>query len=272
MKLPLQTFIGCSGWYYLHWKGRFYPEDIPTSKWFGHYIANFNAVEANSSFYRIPKPQNVKTWARNVKSLEPGKFKYSVKMSKPITHGARLDLLACENDLMAFFSAIAFLKSYLGTILLQFPPSFKQTSDNMQRLAGFKAWINTAIEQNFFEGLDLASIPLVMEFRHASWFNQDIITTIEDLGFVFAVIDAPARTKLPMIYTGRDTMYLRLHGHDPVKWYRYDYMDAELESMQQAINDHSREMGTKQVFVFFDNDFEGNAPRNAVKLKSLFEL
>jgi uncharacterized protein YecE (DUF72 family) len=269
--MPLKSYIGCSGWYYLHWKERFYPGDLPTSRWFSHYLSCFNAVEANSSFYRIPKPQNVKTWARNVKSLPSEQFKYSVKMSKPITHVAKLELPSCENDLISFFSAIAFLKDYLGTVLLQLPPSFKQSSDNMDRLGGIRTWIDSANGQGTLGEFDFSSIPMVVEFRHASWFNEGIIAAIEDLGFVVAVVDAPARAKLPMVYTGRETMYLRLHGHDPTKWYRYDYTDAELESMHGAILDHAQQAGTTQVFVFFDNDFEGNAPRNAIALANLFQ-
>jgi len=168
--MTANIFIGCSGWYYLHWKGLFYPEDIPSSRWFLHYISNFNAVEANSSFYRIPKPQNVKTWIRNVKSRDD--FKYSVKMSKPITHVAKLDMTACEADATAFFSAITLLNDHLGAILVQLPPSFKHNEETMQRLEGFKAWIDNDAPRDTFNGVEISSIPIVVEFRHASWFSS----------------------------------------------------------------------------------------------------
>ncbi|HME52079.1 MAG TPA: DUF72 domain-containing protein [Candidatus Lokiarchaeia archaeon] len=267
--MTANIFIGCSGWYYLHWKGLFYPADMPSSRWFAHYISCFNAVEANSSFYRIPKPQNVKTWIRNVKSRDD--FKYSVKMSKPITHVAKLDMITCEADAIAFFSAITLLNDLLGAILVQLPPSFMHNDETMQRLEGFKAWITNAASQDMYNGMDISSIPLVVEFRHASWFQQDVITKIEDLGYTFAVIDTPARAKLPMIYTGRDAIYLRLHGHDPVKWYRYDYADAELEIIKEQVDELVADTGARNAYIFFDNDFNGNAPRNALKLKSFFE-
>nr|MDO8115349.1 DUF72 domain-containing protein [Candidatus Sigynarchaeota archaeon] len=268
--MAISVFIGCSGWYYFpHWKGKFYPEELPTSKWFSYYTAKFNAVELNSSFYRIPKLQNVKTWVRNVKLIPPESFKYSVKMSKSITHEARLDLKACEGYMKEFFSAIAFLKGYLGAILLQFPPSFKQSDENMQKLVGFKAWIEKARDLALFEGIDLGAIPFVVEFRHSSWFQESVIAAIQDAGLVFAVIDTPARAKLPVIYTGRDVMYLRLHGHDPVKWYRYNYTDVELKTIKNSINEIARNSGTKAVYVFFDNDYGANAPVNAITLMNL---
>jgi len=249
-----KLLVGTSGWNYYDWEGLFYPDTMKARDYLAHYAHEFRTTEVNYSFYHLPKPATYENWAAQV----PQDFRFAVKASRVITHIRRLRDVA---DLwQTFLENASMLGNKLGPILLQFPPSFKRNDD---LLDGF---LTHSSKMKAFRGIHLA-----MEFRHASWFTTDIIAAIEDLGFVVAVIDAPARAKLPMIYTGCETMYIRLHGHDPTKWYRYNYTDAELESMHDAISDHARQSGTRQVFVFFDNDFEANAPRNAMTLASLFQ-
>ena len=82
----MEVHVGCSGWFYWHWKGLFYPEDVPTHRWFKHYLKHFKTVELNAPFYGWPKPATVKGWKRNA----PENFRYSVKVNRIITHEKRM--------------------------------------------------------------------------------------------------------------------------------------------------------------------------------------
>jgi uncharacterized protein YecE (DUF72 family) len=231
--------IGCSGWYYRHWKGVVYPAELPSHRWFGHYQRAFDTVELNAPFYHWPRPATVQNWARQA----PPGFRYSIKVNRRITH---LKRFTRTKTLVREFSEIAdVLGKRMGCFLFQLPPSFQYTA----------ARLGSIVRQ-----LDPRRRNAV-EFRHRSWWNKDVFGTFRDVGLTFCSVSAP---RLPddLVETA-GIVYLRLHGAK--QWYRHDYSDAELATWAKRI----RAIQAREVWVYFNNDFQGCAFRNAQTLKQL---
>ena len=231
--------IGCSGWYYRHWKGKIYPAELPTTRWFAHYQRTHDTVELNASFYHWPLPTTVQKWVRQA---VPG-FKYTIKVNRLITHLKRFH--DTEEMVREFCGMADVLGDFMGCFLFQLPPSFHYTP----------ARLHTIISQ-----LD-SRWRNVVEFRHRSWWSEEVFAALEDAGLIFCSLSSPT---LPddLVKTA-DAIYVRFHG---VKlWYRYDYSDEELEPWVKKI----RRSKTKEVWAYFNNDFDGCAFRNAQRLKEL---
>jgi uncharacterized protein YecE (DUF72 family) len=231
--------IGCSGWYYWHWKGVVYPADLPQRRWFEHYQQTFDTVELNAPFYHWPRLATVQNWARQATP----DFQYSVKVNRLITHLKRFkNTKKLVRDFCQFADVLG---AHMGCFLLQLPPSFSFT---------------TARLRSIVSQLDPRHRNAV-EFRHRSWWNDDVFAAFKDAGLIFCSVSAP---RLPddAIKTA-DAIYVRLHGAK--QWYRYDYADAELEAWAKKI----RASRAKQVWAYFNNDFQGCAFRNAQTLKRL---
>ena len=150
--------IGTSGWYYDHWKERFYPAGLPKSKWFEHYAEHFDTVEINNTFYHLPKAQSVQRWHQ----LAPKGFLYAVKANRYITHIKRLK--DTSEELKRFFERVALLKGHLGPILYQLPPSLHQDLDLLK---------------SFIKLLPKGK-PSVFEFRHESWYCDDMFDLLRE--------------------------------------------------------------------------------------------
>jgi uncharacterized protein YecE (DUF72 family) len=234
--------IGCSGWFYWKWRGLFYPQGLPTKSWFAHYAQQFDTVEINASFYSWPTVAKVKAWTR-----QPGAhpFIYTTKVSELITH---IKKLKGTKTLIRDFGLIAdLLGEQMGCFLFQFPASYRFTKG---RLAALTAQLDPARRN-------------VVEFRHASWWNEEVYDAFRQTGTIFCSCSGP---KLPdVLIKTADTIYIRLHG--PERWYRHDYSAQELQKWARRIK-RSR---AKEVFVYFNNDYEANAPRNASSLRALLE-
>lgn len=233
--------IGCSGWYYRHWKGVVYPDELPTSRWFAHYQRTLDTVELNAPFYRWPQPTTVRNWVRQA---APG-FQYSIKANRRITH---LKRFTGTKQLVREFCGFAdVLGERMGCFLFQLPPSFHYTA----------ARLSAIVDQ-----LD-PRYRNAVEFRHASWWNDEVFAAFRDAGLIFCSVSAP---RLPgEVIKTTDTVYLRFHG---VKdWYRYDYVDAELQAWAGQI----RASRAKEVWAYFNNDFQGCAFRNANTLGKLLD-
>ncbi len=232
--------VGCSGWFYWDWKGAFYPQQMPTSQWFGHYAATFDTVELNAPFYAWPTIANVKSW---LAQAEGTPLVYTVKAPELITHIERFEGTA---DLVADFGYVAdLLGPRMGCLLFQLPPSYDYSSD---RLDG----ILRQLQPNRRN---------VIEFRHVTWWNDTVYAAFREAGVIFCACSAPG---LPddLVRTTEE-IYVRFHG--PEKWYRYDYSDAELTTWAQRI----RDSGAKRVWAYFNNDYGANAVRNGLKLREL---
>lgn len=238
--LPSSAYVGCSGWFYWKWRDKFYPADMPTSDWFGHYAGRFDTVEINASFYSWPTVTNVKSWRR-----QPGgkQFVYTVKVCELITHIKKFESVG---TLVKDFGMIAdILGERMGCFLFQMPPSYRYSEARLNDILG---------------QLDHARRNVV-EFRHASWWNETVFKAFREHGTIFCSCSGP---RLPdeLVRTA-DEIYLRLHG--PERWYRHDYSKAELNVWADRI----RASGAKRAWVYFNNDYEGFAPKNALAMRRL---
>jgi uncharacterized protein YecE (DUF72 family) len=232
--------IGCSGWFYWDWRGKFYPAGMPTSDWFKHYTSRFKTVELNAPFYSWPTIAAVRTWIRQAGRR---KFVYTVKVSELITHIRRFQ---DTETLIQDFGYIAdMLGPKMGCFLFQLPPSFNYTPDRLKTILG---------------QLDHRRRNVV-EFRHASWWNETVYAAFRETGTIFCACSAP---RLPddLIKTA-DDIYVRFHGTE--KWYRHDYSKTELAEWARRIKDS----GAKHVWVYFNNDYDAYAIKNARALARL---
>ena len=233
-------FVGCSGWFYWKWRGLFYPADLPTSEWFAHYANRLHTVEINASFYSWPTLGNVQAWKRQAGRRN---FVYTVKVCELITH---IKKFKNTKTLVRDFGLIAdVLGNRIGCFLFQLPPSYRYT----------KARLNSILIQ-----LD-HSRRNVVEFRHKSWWNETVYTAFRERGTIFCSCSGP-RLSDELVRTA-DDVYLRMHG--PLRWYRHEYSTAELKRWAEKIT----ASGAKRTWVYFNNDYEANAPRNAATMRRL---
>jgi uncharacterized protein YecE (DUF72 family) len=231
---PPQLNVGCSGWFYWHWRGGFYPAELPTNQWFEHYSKHFKTVELNAPFYSWPTTGTVQTWVRQAGRR---KFIYTVKASELITHVKRF---AGTKKLVKDFGHIAdLLGSRMGCFLFQLPPSFHYTRARLNRIV---AQLDPARRN-------------VVEFRHKSWWNDAVFTAFREAGHIFCSCSGP-RLPEELIKTA-DDVYIRFHGTR--QWYRHDYTRAELDAWVARI----RASGANRVWAYFNNDRDGYAIKNA---------
>jgi uncharacterized protein YecE (DUF72 family) len=240
--LKASAYVGCSGWFYWKWRGKFYPEDLPTGKWFRHYAKRLRSVEINASFYSWPTVPNVNAWRRQPRNRD---FVYTVKACELITHIKRFK---GTKTLIKDFGMIAdILGDRMGCFLFQLPPSYHFT----------KARLTAIVSQ-----LDPARRNVV-EFRHASWWNETVYAAFRRSGTIFCSCSGP---RLPdKLVRTTDEVYLRLHG--PKHWYRHNYSKEELIKWVDKIE----VSGAKRAWVYFNNDNEAHAPRNAATMRRLLQ-
>ncbi len=242
LKAKCDIRIGTSGWYYNHWAGLFYPDQLPKSKWFEYYAKDFDTVEINNTFYQLPKQQTFELWHKQA----PKNFLYTIKANRYITHIKRLKDPA--ESLERFFERVYILKENLGPILYQLPPNFHKDLDRL------KAFIKLLPKD----------VPSVFEFRHKSWFSQDTFELLGQFGVGFCIHDMPGVIS-PRVITA-DIIYIRFHG--PTGKYEGNYSKSALQNWAQWVKENSRE--ARSVYVYFNNDIHANAVRNARQLKERF--
>lgn len=234
--------IGTSGWSYAHWKGIFYPEGLPRSRWFEYYAARFPTVEVNATFYRRFRDETYRKW---YDKAPPG-FTYVLKAPRLITH--RKYLSGVNEEIRDFYRSASLLRDRLGLILLQLAPATPYEPERLRSaLLAFGRPDRVAVE-----------------FRHERWLTDEVRQLLRQLGAVFCNADSPV-TPLSHWVTG-EAAYLRLHGRS--QWYTHDYSDEELI----GIAGHARAMataGAQRVYIFFNNDTNGYAPKNAQSLAEI---
>jgi uncharacterized protein YecE (DUF72 family) len=225
--------VGCSGWYYRHWQGVVYPEDLSPRQWFAHYQRALGTVELNAPFYHWPRPATVRHWAHQARAG----FQYSVKVNRTITHLKRFR--GTRKLIGDFYQFAAVLGDKMGCFLFQLPPSFNYTAARLRSLLG---------------QLD-ARLRNVVEFRHRSWWNDEVFAAFRRAGIIFCSVSAP---RLPddVVHTA-DAVYLRFHGAQ--QWYAHDYTDEELEAWAEKI----RARRAREIWAYFNNDRGGCAFWNA---------
>lgn len=239
---PPEFFIGTSGWTYDHWLGCFYPQGLARSRWFDYYAAHFNSVEVNATFYRTFQNQTYLNW----KARAPQGSGYVLKAPKTITH--RKMLRDVEADIQAFCQSAALLGEKFEMILLQVAPNLP-----------FDIGLLRSALLAFTDPTRVA-----VEFRNERWVNPETEHLLSTVGATFCNADSP-RQKLTSILTS-DRAYLRLHGRK--HWYSTDYFVEELQEIT-ALTHELTVRGARHVYIFFNNDFGGYAPANALTLQNL---
>ncbi len=236
-----RAFVGTSGFSYGHWKGIFYPEGLPTNQWFSYYTKFFDTVELNNTFYHLPRETTVKKW----KDTSPDNFIFSVKGSKFITHVKKL--VDVKDSLQLFESRATLLGDKLGVILFQFPPSFKKDIGKLES----------------FLPLLTPKRRYTMEFRHKSWFSDDVYEILKKYNVSLCASDTPRYPYYEVLTA--DFMYIRLHGHEVL--YASDYSEEVLKEYAEKIKAFNEKK--IDVYIYFDNDFYGYAVKDAKRLKEL---
>ncbi len=235
-------FIGTSGWTYDHWKGRFYPDSLPKSHWFDHYASLFSSVEINATFYRTFKDQTYMKW----KERAPIGFGYVLKAPRLITH--RKFLLDVGELAKAFYRSCLLLDDKFELILLQVAPQTPYDPERLhQALIAFPNPTRVAVE-----------------FRRQEWYSQEILSMLKSTGATICNVDSPRQSITNHLTS--DKAYLRLHGRN--HWYSYNYSENELEELAKLARDLASR-GAEKVYIFFNNDFEGYAPANALAIQRL---
>ena len=242
---PRPVRIGLSGWNYAHWRnGVFYPPRLPASSWLEFYAERFDTVEVNSTFYRLPRRDAVERWVEQT----PTGFVFAVKGSRYLTHVKRLRDLG--PGLERFLERIEpVLRSpKLGPLLWQLPPTFRRDHD---RLADALALLPRDLRHCF-------------EFRDPSWFVAETYALLREHRVALVIGDRPEVNAFQSHELTADWTYVRFHGG--TRGARGNYSDAELREWAERLHGWSR---AHEVFAYFNNDWEGFAPRNAALLKRL---
>ncbi len=233
--------IGTSGWVYRHWRDVFYPPDLPQSRWYDHYAQQFDTVEINYSFYRLPSEKTFDRW----QAQAPAGFVYALKANRFLTHVKRLKDVA--EPLERFLSRARRLGGHLGPILWQLPPRWRV---DPARLETFAALLPTDMIHIF-------------EFRDSGWFVQPVQEILERFGLGFCIFDMPGLA-CPAWLTS-DVVYLRFHGAGQIYAGRYGW--EGLSPWADRIRGWLAEGRT--VYAYFNNDAFGHAVEDARALRNL---
>ncbi len=236
--------IGCSGWNYRDWRGDLYPEKLPARRWLEHYAEHFDTVEINATFYRLPTREAVGRWTEQT----PPGFVFAVKGSRYVTHVKRLAAIpeAVEHLYDRLDPMVAAGK--LGPVLWQLPATFRRDDARLEE----------ALAELSRRGGRHA-----VEFRDPSWFDDAVLARLRAHGVALVVGDHPDRPFQSRDPTA-DFVYARMHYGGRGRG--GNYSRRELEDWAEQVRDWRR---GHEVFVYFNNDWRGLAPRNARLLRHL---
>lgn len=230
--------IGCSGWQYQHWRGDFYPAELPASRWLEYYAERFDTVEVNNTFYRLPEASTFASWGRRA----PRGFLYAVKASRYLTHMKKLN--DPQDPLRLFFTRATRLGRSFGPVLYQLPPRWPL---NLERL------------QTFLEALPKRRRHAI-EFRDPSWYAPEALSLLDRHGVALCLHDMQGsasgkRAVGPFVY-------VRFHG---TTTYGGRYSDATLDEWARWLGACAAR--GRAVYAYFNNDTGGHAPRDAMRLR-----
>jgi uncharacterized protein YecE (DUF72 family) len=227
--------VGTSGYSYKPWKGKFYPTDLPDRRMLSYYGEHFGTVEINKTFYGLPTAAAVRGWAAEV----GGEFRFALKAPQQITHRQRLR--DAGETVARFFEVARSLGKRLGPLLFQLPPNFPK---DLARLRAFLKLLSRRRRQ------------IAFEFRHASWFDDEVFALLRDRRVALCIADDENDLEVPFVAT-TDWGYLRLR--------RPDYTDAELAAWVKRM----RKQDWRDAFVFFKHEDRANGPRLARRFLDL---
>ena len=230
----MTLYVGTSGYSYKEWKGSFYPEKISPKEMLNYYASRLHTVELNNTFYRLPQRSMIENW----KSQVPEDFRFSVKASKLITHFKRLKDAGRETRLM--LETISAFEDRLGAVIFRLPEDMKK---DLKRLEAFLKLLP-------------GDTPSVFDFRHPTWFDDEVLALLRSQDRVFCVSDIE---ELPESYTYKtaDWGYVRLR--------RVQYSKSDLVEWRKRI----RAQQWKDTYVFFKHEDEGTGPKLASRFIDL---
>lgn len=220
----MKAFVGCSGFNYRGWKGKFYPADLPQNKWLEYYCSHFNTIEINATFYRFPTEKSLKTWYDKT----PKDFVFSIKVPGTITHYKRFKE---TKEISEKFYSLAGegLKEKLHCVFFQLPPSLAYSDEMLNAI---------------LENAD-PDFKNVFEFRHASWWNNEVYKEFRKHNVIFCSSSFP---KLPEDFVKTaDDVYLRFHGREEL--YKSSYNTKELKYW----SDTAKKEKVKTMYAYFNN-------------------
>ncbi|MGM5487626.1 MAG: DUF72 domain-containing protein [Nanobdellota archaeon] len=230
--MAVKPLVGTSGWNYPHWKGCFYPEDIPKKNWFDYYAQHFDTVEINNTFYRWPTPEMLKRWHDG----SPKGFRFTLKAPRTITHIKRLK--DAPSYLQDFYRITKNLGKKMGCHLFQLPPNFQKNETNIERLKAFLGALDKRKDN-------------AVEFRNEDWFHADIFALFRKYNVSLCVTP-----EHDIAFTGK-LAYLRFHGEER-------YSSETIHYFAQRMRDcHGK------AYCYFNNDHKAYAALNAKELKEV---
>ncbi|MFW0787272.1 DUF72 domain-containing protein [Gordonia sp. CPCC 206044] len=232
--------IGTSGWQYADWRDRFYPAALPQRRWLAYYAEHFGTVEVNNTFYRLPERDTFAAWARDL----PNGFTMTVKMSRYLTHVKRLSEPA--EPVARFLEHASGLEEHLGPILIQLPPNLRAKPEALDDTLGQFP----------------ASIRVVVEPRHDSWWSDEVREVMADHNAALCWADRRSRPMTPL-WTTADFGYLRLHEGlaSPATSYGVRALDTWRERLEERFDTDA------DIYVYFNNDTGAAAVDNAVTMR-----
>ena len=231
----MKPWIGTSGFQYAEWKGTFYPEDLPANKMLPFYAERFSTTEINYTFHRIPAAKTIDNW----KQLTPDNFRFALKAPQKITHWSKLR--DCADTLRYFYDVVSGLGEKLGPVLFQLPPNFRK---------------DTFVLGDFVNGLP-GGIRAAFEFRHESWFDDEIFDTLKAREAALCIADTE-KLETPKVATA-NYGYLRLR--------REDYARTDVERWTEFVREQGS--GWKDVFIYFKHEEAGIGPKLARQMMEL---
>jgi uncharacterized protein YecE (DUF72 family) len=232
----MRFFVGTSGYSYPMWKGRFYPAKLPRAQMLTCYAERFDAVEINNTFYRMPSEGDVKEWASQV----PGSFRFAIKAPQSITHFKRLK--GAEEPTRQLLQVTAALKKRRGPVLFGLPPNMKR---DLPRLQAFLRLIPRSVQTAF-------------EFRHESWFEDDVFACLQARQCALCIADAESLPRAKLMSTA---------GWGYVRLRRENYTKRSLAEWVKRL----RSQPWKEAYVFFKHEDTGTGPKFAARFFELAE-
>ena len=234
----MAIIVGTSGWQYGHWKGRFYPKDVPQRDWLPFFSERFPAVEINNTFYMLPREEVFDGWRKR----SADGFTFAVKASRYITHIRRLR--DCRDPLRRFWTNARHLGPKLGPVLFQLPPTLRADPDLLRA----------------FIDLLPNDMRAAFEFRHPTWESGEVHEALDRAGCALVLADRPGARVAPVITGGWS--YVRFHqGRRMAPGYPKEKLRRWAERLAGIESD--------ETWVFFNNDPQGAALRDAVTLTDL---
>lgn len=240
-----RIYIGTSGWSYKDWRGIYYPEKLKATDWLLFYTNDFDIVEINASFYRLPKRETVENWTAKV----PDNFRFCPKMSRYLTHIKRLK--EPEEPLERFFGIFEPMKEKMGPVLVQLPPNLK---------------FDYEVTEHFFKLLKkkYKQYDFALEVRHDTWMSDDALDLMATYEVAFVISQSGVGFPYSEMVTAKN-IYVRFHG--PKELYASAYTDEMLEDFAKKFKKWMKD--GHDIWVFFNNDWYANAIYNGRTLRKL---